>query len=102
DMRNGLEQQALAVQCGHWPLMRYNPVLREQGENPFTLDSLRPTLSLHEYRQHETRYQALMNQHPEEAQRLLDIAQRVTNQKWADYENMATFPATAFHPDARR
>lgn len=43
DMRTGLIQQKRAVASGHWPLIRYNPILREQGRNPFTLDSLRPT-----------------------------------------------------------
>ncbi|MFI8415882.1 pyruvate:ferredoxin (flavodoxin) oxidoreductase [Serratia sp. NPDC078593] len=102
DMTLGLQQQKRAVDAGHWPLMRYNPVLREEGHNPFTLDSLRPTLPLYEYRKHETRFLALMRQNPQEAERLMTIAQNVARQKWATYENMATRPASAFHPDARR
>ena len=39
DLVHGLEQQKLAVQSGYWPLMRYNPALREEGKNPFQLDS---------------------------------------------------------------
>ena len=39
DLVHGLEQQKLAVQSGYWPLMRYNPALRETGKNPFQLDS---------------------------------------------------------------
>ncbi|MCH2899069.1 hypothetical protein K3W01_15135, partial [Listeria monocytogenes] len=35
DLRNGLDQQYKAVHCGHWPLMRYNPVLADEGRNPF-------------------------------------------------------------------
>ena len=32
DLVHGLEQQKLAVQSGYWPLMRYNPALREEGQ----------------------------------------------------------------------
>ena len=32
DLVHGLEQQKLAVQSGYWPLMRYNPALREAGQ----------------------------------------------------------------------
>ncbi|QHM70014.1 pyruvate:ferredoxin (flavodoxin) oxidoreductase [Mixta intestinalis] len=102
DMKLALQQQKRAVQSGHWPLFRYNPVLREGEHNPFSLDSLRPTLPLSEYRKHETRFLALMQQNPQEAERLMNIAQNVAWQKWATYENMATRPASAFHPDARR
>ena len=35
DMQRGMKQQDLAVACGYWPLFRYNPALREVGENPF-------------------------------------------------------------------
>ncbi|HMR12527.1 MAG TPA: 2-oxoacid:acceptor oxidoreductase family protein, partial [Arachnia sp.] len=42
DIRKGLEQQYRAVNSGHWPLMRYNPVIRDAGGNPFLLDSPRP------------------------------------------------------------
>lgn len=31
-----------AVECGYWHLYRYNPDLRKQGKNPFTLDSKEP------------------------------------------------------------
>ncbi|AIR01108.1 pyruvate:ferredoxin (flavodoxin) oxidoreductase [Pluralibacter gergoviae] len=102
DMTLGLEQQHRAVASGHWPLVRYNPVLRENGSNPFTLDNLRPTLPLYEYRRHETRFMALMQQNPQEAERLMAIAQSVAHQKWATYENLAMRPASTFHPDARR
>lgn len=101
DMEQGLKQQKLAVDSGHWPLIRYNPVLREQGLNPFSLDSLRPSIPLSEYREHEARYKALAASHPEEAERLMNIAQQVSLRKWSVYEEMATRSAQEFHPDAR-
>ncbi len=101
DMEQGLTQQKRAVDSGHWPLIRYNPVIRQSGGNPFSLDSLRPTISLKEYRQHETRFQTLARSHPEEAERLMTIAQQVALRKWGVYEEMATRGAHEFHPDAR-
>jgi len=102
NMEEGLQQQKRAVDCGHWPLIRYNPVIRESGGIPFTLDSLRPTLPLAEYRKHEGRYRSLQVEHPEEAARLLKIAEKSVLQRWSLYEEMATRNAADFHPDARR
>jgi pyruvate-ferredoxin/flavodoxin oxidoreductase len=102
DMEQGLQQQKRAVDSGHWPLIRYNPIIREEGGIPFTLDSLRPSMPLAEYRMNEGRYRALVRENPEEADRLLEIAQSVVYQRWAVYERMATRHAEEFHPDARR
>jgi len=102
DMEQGLAQQRRAVDCGHWPLIRYNPVLREQGRNPFSLDSLRPSIPLSEYRKHETRFMGLARSNPEEAERLLNIAQQIVYRKWSVYEEMATRSARDYDPDARR
>ncbi|WP_368165971.1 pyruvate:ferredoxin (flavodoxin) oxidoreductase [Aeromonas sp. R9-1] len=98
DMEQGLTQQKRAVDSGHWPLMRYNPVLREAGHNPFSLDSLRPGIPLQTYREQETRYRVLAQSHPEEAERMMAIAQQVALQKWSIYEEMATREAERFHP----
>jgi len=93
DMREGLTQQKRAVSSGHWPLMRYNPVLLESDINAFILDSLRPSIPLLEYRRHETRYQSLMRSHPEDAQRMMEAAQHVVEKRWSTYEALARLPA---------
>ena len=59
DLRNGLDQQYKAVHCGHWPLMRYNPVLADEGRNPFLLDSPKPDETWREYTKLELRYRML-------------------------------------------
>ena len=61
DMRDGLDQQYRAVASGHWPLIRYDPVVRADGGNPFLLDSPRPRMPLGEYRKGELRFRALAN-----------------------------------------
>jgi len=102
DMRDGLEQQYGAVASGHWPLIRYDPVARADGGNPFLLDSPRPRMSLSDYRKGELRFRALAAAQPTEAERLLGLAQQVADQRWRLYEEMATRGASEFPSDARR
>jgi pyruvate-ferredoxin/flavodoxin oxidoreductase len=101
-MRDGLGQQYGAVASGHWPLIRYDPVARAAGENPFLLDSSRPRMSLADYRKGELRFRALAAAQPTEAERLLGLAQQAADRRWRLYEAMATQDADAFPSDARR
>ena len=101
NMIDGMQQQDLAVKAGYWPLYRYNPTLRSAGRNPFMLDSLRPTLKLEDYAYNENRYRSLLISDPEEAERLINLARQVVNQKWALYEEMATRNAHKFTPHTR-
>ena len=102
DMREGISQQYRAVASGHWPLIRYDPVVGAAGGNPFLLDSPRPRMSLAEYRQGELRFRALATARPVEAERLLGLAQQVVDQRWRRYEEMATLDAGEFPSDPRR
>lgn len=89
-MNEGLKQQQLAVKSGHWPLFRYNPNLRDVGENPFSLDSLRPTIKLQDYRKNEVRYQIMQRKDPEHAKEVTEYAQSVAERKWQLYEELAS------------
>jgi pyruvate-ferredoxin/flavodoxin oxidoreductase len=101
-MREGLEQQYNAVASGHWPLLRYNPMVRAANGNPFLLDSPRPRLALSEYRKGELRFRSLSNSDAAEAERLNDLAQQTVQQRWQVYEDMATRSAAEFPSDARK
>jgi len=101
DMRKGLDQQYRAVNSGHWPLLRYNPVTKWRGGNPFLLDSPRPRLKLADYIYRELRYKMLKAADPAEAERMLELAQRTVDQRWEQYEEMATRSAAQFESDAR-
>ena len=90
DMERGLHQQSLAVHCGYWPLVRYDPMARKSGENPFVLDSPQPTVPFREYAYGELRYRMLTHQNPGEAARLLGLAQDAVTLKWKTYAEMAT------------
>ncbi len=100
DMEKGLSQQKLAVDSGYWPLIRYNPVLRKKGMNPFVLDSTRPSIPLREYAYNELRYRVLTQTEPVEAETLMKLAQELVDQRWRTYEEMAGFDASSFAPVA--
>jgi pyruvate-ferredoxin/flavodoxin oxidoreductase len=102
EMRNGMDQQYRAVASGYWPLMRYDPVVRADGGNPFLLDSPRPRIALAEYTGRELRYRILSQTNPAEAERLLGLAQHEVNRRWATYEEMATQGPERFPPSAHR
>ena len=89
DMALGMEQQKLAVNSGHWPLFRYNPVLAAQGKNPFSLDSKAPSIPLDQYVYTETRYKMLVQSNEEAAERLLNLGQEDMKARWRWYEQLA-------------
>ena len=89
DMGDGLNQQKLATASGYWPLIRYNPALRSAGKKPFVLDSPRPSIPLKDYAYNEMRYRILTQQIPEEAEKLMQIAQELVEMRWQTYEHMA-------------
>ena len=101
DMKKGLDQQYLAVNSGHWPLMRFNPVLRQAGKNPFLLDSPRPRFPLRKYHENELRFRMLRNANPEAAERMLELGQAQVERRWRDYEEMAMRTAADFAADAK-
>ena len=90
NMQRGVDQQTMAVQCGHWPLVRYNPMVRGSGENPFVLDSLEPKVKFKDYAYGELRYRMLSHSNPAEAERLLALAQESIERRWQTYVEMAT------------
>jgi len=89
NMQKGFDQQKAAVNSGHWMLYRYNPALAAEGKNPLQLDSKPPTISMKEYAYSETRYKMLTLSKPEEAARLMELAQSDVNQRWKVYQKWA-------------
>jgi len=86
---NGYEHQKQAVNCGHWPLYRFDPQLKEKGKNPLQLDSKAPTLDFEEYAYGENRYRTLKQSKPEVAAELLKLARSDAVQRYALMEQLA-------------
>lgn len=89
DMRQGLNQQKLAVQAGIAPLYRYNPALADEGKNPLIIDSKEPSIPLEKFAYNETRYRMLVQSDENRAEKLLKAAQKDVKDRWTLYENMA-------------
>ncbi len=88
-MDTGFDQQKLAVNCGAWPLYRYDPRLVDEGKNPLQLDSKDPTASFEDFAYNETRFKMLAQSKPEEAKRLLQLGQKDIDSRWNTYKQMA-------------
>jgi pyruvate-ferredoxin/flavodoxin oxidoreductase len=89
DMAKGMTQQKLAVECGHWPLYRFDPKLADDGKNPFQLDSRDPKIPLQDYIYTEGRYRMLQRSDPEAAKILLQHAQEAVTHRWKQYKQLA-------------
>ena len=63
-----------AVDCGYWNMFRYNPALKAQGKNPFSLDSKPATGDYKEFIMNEARYSSLMRANPDRANALFEDA----------------------------
>ncbi len=90
NMRLGFDQQKLAVDSGAWVLYRYDPRRAEDGSNPLQLDSRAPKIPLKDYIYNETRFRMLTQSQPEDAERLLGLAQQDVNERWKMYEQLAS------------
>ncbi len=75
-MRYSQEQTKRAVDCGYWHMYRFDPRLKEQGKNPFQMDSKEPTASVKDYLLSEVRYSALYRKFPERADAVFAEAEK--------------------------
>jgi pyruvate-ferredoxin/flavodoxin oxidoreductase len=82
------EQQA--VEAGYWHLYRFNPELKKEGKNPFTLDSKEPKASFRQFLNGQVRYTSLLSSFPEEAEELFARAEEAANERYATYKKMAS------------
>ena len=83
----GLSQleEKKAVECGYWHLYRYDPRLKAEGKNPFTLDSKAPTGDFQQFLLGENRYASLKLSFPEKAQELYEKAARDARERYESY-----------------
>lgn len=80
-----------AVECGYWHLYRFNPMLENEGKNPFTLDSKEPDWTkFQNFLQGEVRYTSLMKSFPAEASELFKIAQENALWRYKGYTRLAS------------
>lgn len=81
-MVNCQDQMKKAVDSGYWFNFRFDPRKKEQGENPFTLDSKEPTESYIGFIESETRYSRLERAFPERAETLFEEAEEQSKKRY--------------------
>ena len=77
------------MKSGHWPLLRYDPRLREQGKNPMSVDSAAPSIPFREFARNEARFTVLERQHPETAERFMVQAEKDARLRHQEYLELA-------------
>lgn len=87
-MGKTVEREKLAVEAGYWHLYRFNPELKEQGKNPFILDSKEPKGSFREFLEGEVRYTSLKGSFPEVAEELYAQAEKNARERYEGYKRM--------------
>ena len=89
NMGKSQTEEKLAVETGYWPLYRYNPLLEEEGKNPFILESKAPTGDFRAFLMGENRYRSLMQQRPELAEQLFTKQEEEAKDRLAYYEKLS-------------
>jgi len=79
-----------AVKAGYWHLYRYNPDLKKEGKNPFTLDSKEPTDSFRDFIMGQVRYSSLARTFPEVADELFNKAEENARERYETYKTLAS------------
>ncbi len=89
-MGNSIAEEKKAVQTGYWHLWRYNPMLKEEGKNPFVLDSKEPSGDIRSFLEGENRYLMLKQAFPAVAEDLFSKAEKDLMERYDVYKRMAS------------
>jgi pyruvate-ferredoxin/flavodoxin oxidoreductase len=88
-MGSSIKEERKAVDAGYWHLYRYNPLLKEESKNPFTLDSKEPIASYKDFLEGEIRFSSLMTVFPERANELFAISEKNAKERYMNYKRLA-------------
>lgn len=88
-MGTTIRQEKKAVDTGYWHLFRYDPRLKEEGKNPFILDSKEPKEPFMDFLNSEVRYTSLKVTFPEIAEELFQAAEKDAKARYEQYKKMA-------------
>lgn len=88
-MGTSIFEEKRAVEAGYWHLYRYNPMLKEEGKNPFILESKEPNTPYKEFLNGEVRYSQLVNVFPDIAGNMFDAAEKDAKERYEAYKRLA-------------
>ena len=81
-MSKSQDEEKKAVETGYWHLFRYNPALKAEGKNPYSLDSKAPTADYKDFLKGEVRYTSLALKNPGRADRLFEEAAKNAKERY--------------------
>lgn len=81
-MNHCQDEMKKAVKAGYWNLFSFNPALKAEGRNPFTLTSKEGDGSYQEFLNNEARYTRLVKPFPERAEKLFAESERVAKERY--------------------
>ncbi len=84
-MNHCQDEMKKAVAAGYWNLFSFNPALKAEGKNPFTLTSKPGDGTYQEFLNNETRYSRLTRSFPERAAKLFAASEEAAK---ARYEHL--------------
>ena len=99
-MEAGVDECKNAVNCGHWPLYRFDPRRTAKGENPLQLDSKAPSITFEEFAYGENRFRVLKKTHPEAAKALMVQANAEVKAHFDLYRKLAGMDADCGKEDS--
>jgi pyruvate:ferredoxin (flavodoxin) oxidoreductase, homodimeric len=88
-MGTSIAEMKKAVDAGYWHLWRYDPRLKEEGKNPFILDSREPVAGFQDFLKGEIRYSSLKTVFPEIADKLFNVAEEHAREKYKTLKRLA-------------
>ena len=88
-MGNSMNTMKKAVECGHWPLYRFDPRLIAEGKNPLQLDSKKIKIDYNDFIMSETRFKSLKALYPERADVLYKKAEEADKQQFEHLKKLS-------------
>jgi len=102
DMSKQHHQQELAVKAGHWPLYRYDPRREDEGKNPLSLDSQKPSVSFREFVGNEPRFRGLVKTMDGDSGETVAFYDKELRKHFAIFEHLAADSSKDAGTDARK
>ena len=85
-----MNEEKKAVAAGYWHTFRFDPRRADNGENPFQLDSKKPSASYRDFIMGEVRYNSLTRAFPQRAEQLFEKAEKYAEEKYEKFAHMAS------------
>ena len=87
-MNHCQDEMKAAVKAGYWNLYSFNPQLKAEGKNPFTLTSKAGDGSYQDFLNNEARYTRLIKPFPERAEKLFKASEEAAKARYEHLEKL--------------